>query len=264
MPLTLTTVTPPTAEPLLLQEAKDHLRVDSDDENAEIARLIQAARVDAEGFLNRRIARATLRLKLDQFPGAYRSGYCRDGLTPWIRSGVDAIRPPSPPLVSVTSITYVDTNGDTQTLDADAYRVDSDSEPGRITPAYGTCWPATRCETNAVTITYIAGYATTAEELAPDQVRRCCCTSAGTTRTARPARASGARTSRSCGPCGSWRCDEGGQACGTASRSRQRASGQSASGAANGAWSTWKTVWAEVVPLAGRERLQANLAAATH
>lgn len=167
MPLTLTTVTPPTSEPLLLQEAKDHLRVDSDDENALVQRLIQSARVDAENFLNRRIARATLKLQLDHFPGAYDHGYCRDGLTRRHRSGVDAIRPPSPPLVSVTSITYVDANGDTQTLATDAYQVDSDSEPGRIVPAYGTCWPATRCQPNAVAVTYVAGYATTAEELYP-------------------------------------------------------------------------------------------------
>jgi hypothetical protein len=167
MPLTLTTVTPPTSEPLLLQEAKDHLRVDSDDENAQIARLISAARVDAESFLNRRIARATLKLQLDQFPGAYENGYCHDGLTRRSRSGVDAIRPPSPPLVSVTSIVYTDTNGTAQTLSASAYIVDADSEPGRIVPAYGTCWPATRCIPNAVRIVYVAGYATTAEELHP-------------------------------------------------------------------------------------------------
>jgi uncharacterized phiE125 gp8 family phage protein len=67
---------------------------------------------------------------------------------------------PRPPLQSVSSIAYVDSTGSTQTMDASAYIVDTRSEPGRITPAYGTCWPTARCQINAVTITYVAGWTT--------------------------------------------------------------------------------------------------------
>lgn len=70
---------------------------------------------------------------------------------------------PLPPLISVDSITYVDTNGDTQTWGAPNYRVDSGSVPGRITPAYGETWPTIRDVTNAVTIRFTAGYAPSSE-----------------------------------------------------------------------------------------------------
>jgi SPP1 family predicted phage head-tail adaptor len=37
---------------------------------------------------------------------------------------------------------------------------------------------------------------------------------------------------------------------------QQRASGENAYGEPNGAWGTWKTVWAEVAPTSGVEREQ--------
>jgi uncharacterized phiE125 gp8 family phage protein len=79
------------------------------------------------------------------------------------------IRPPYPPLVSVDSIQYVDTAGSTQTLDSSYYRVDTTNQPGRITEAYGMSWPDIRAVTNAVTITYTAGYGAAAD--VPDQVK---------------------------------------------------------------------------------------------
>jgi uncharacterized phiE125 gp8 family phage protein len=98
------------------------------------------------------------RARRDRFAGnAYR---VHEGMT-HVRP-VSEILVPRPPLISVSSITYVDGNGTTQTLSAAAYKVDTDSEPGRITPAYGYCWPTTRAEINAIAITYVAGYATRA------------------------------------------------------------------------------------------------------
>lgn len=79
-----------------------------------------------------------------------------DRFPPW------EISVPKPTLQSVTSITYVDTDGATQTLPPSAYLVDSKSEPGRITPAYGLVWPTTRWQTGAVTIRFVAGYADSA------------------------------------------------------------------------------------------------------
>jgi len=66
--------------------------------------------------------------------------------------------PPLPPLQSVTSIKYLDTAGDEQTLDSAAYRVDIYSHPARITPAYGYTWPALRDVINAITIEFVTGY----------------------------------------------------------------------------------------------------------
>jgi uncharacterized phiE125 gp8 family phage protein len=70
---------------------------------------------------------------------------------------------PKSPVQSVTSITYVDENGATQTLASDQYRTDLVSEPARITPAYDVTWPTIRNVTNAVTVTYVAGYGAAAD-----------------------------------------------------------------------------------------------------
>src|SRR5690606_26498646 len=136
--------TAPTAEPLTREEGKPHCRIDADltDEDALLDIYIAAARDRAEQRTGRQLMPATWKLYLDCFPS-------------WI------IRLPRPPLVSVTSITYVDTSGVTQTLSSSLYEVDTASEPGRIVPAYGQSWPATRGEMNDVIVTYEAGYGET-------------------------------------------------------------------------------------------------------
>jgi uncharacterized phiE125 gp8 family phage protein len=52
----------------------------------------------------------------------------------------------------------VDPDGATQVWSSLSYYVDKRSEPGYVVPAYGTDWPATRDQANAVTVRYAAGY----------------------------------------------------------------------------------------------------------
>jgi len=106
-----------------------------------LAMLIAAARGAAETITRRALITQTWDLVLDCFPY-------------WEMSI------PLPTLQSVTTITYIDANGATQTLAADQYLVDTKSEPARITPAYGLVWPSTRYQTNAVTVRFVAGYGT--------------------------------------------------------------------------------------------------------
>lgn len=148
--MALTLVTAPAAKPLTLAEAKAHLRVDGSDDDDLITALIAAAtaHIDGrDGWLNRALVSQTWDLTLDAFPGANR-------FNPY-----GAIQVPLPPLISVTSITYVDTAGATQTLSSSLYTVDVKSTPGRIVPAYGKTWPSTRDQVNAVTVRFVAGYA---------------------------------------------------------------------------------------------------------
>src|SRR6185295_4859943 len=53
-----------------------------------------------------------------------------------------AIEIPWPPLQSVTSIKYLDANGQEQTLPPADYTVDTISEPGLVIPA--TAWPGSK------------------------------------------------------------------------------------------------------------------------
>jgi uncharacterized phiE125 gp8 family phage protein len=135
--------------PLTTAAMKLHLRVDHDDDDDLIDQLILAATAWCEEFQGRTYVNRSRTMVLDRFESV--------------------IRPPYPPLVSVDSIQYVDTAGSTQTLDASYYRVDTTNEPGRITEAYSMSWPSIRAVTNAVTITYTAGYGAAAD--VPDQVK---------------------------------------------------------------------------------------------
>ncbi len=126
------------AKPISLAAAKEHLRVTSSDEDALIDTLIRAAAGHVESFCRRALVKQTRKLVLDCFPAV--------------------IEPQRSPLRSVSSIQYLDTAGDLQTLDASRYRVDNYSCPGRITPAYGDSWPSTYPVMNAVIVTYVAGH----------------------------------------------------------------------------------------------------------
>jgi len=134
--------TAPTEEPVTLIEAKNHLRVDHGDDDSLISALLQAAREWCEGYQGRAYMQRTITLKLDTF--------------------YDMLELPDPPLVSVTSVQYVDTDGNTQTLGSTYYTVDTTSEPGRIHLAYNQTWPQHRDIPHAVTITFVAGYSSRA------------------------------------------------------------------------------------------------------
>lgn len=132
--------TEPAVEPYSLAEAKAYLRIDDDEQNAGILTSILAARQDVEAETRRQLITAKWTGNLDAFPAA--------GII-WL---------PLPPLIGITSISYVDTNGDPQDLATSVYDVDANSEPGRITLAFNQSWPSTRAEANAVTIVFTAGF----------------------------------------------------------------------------------------------------------
>lgn len=145
MPLSILRTVDATLEPVTTSQAKAHMRITDTAEDSYIESLITAARQHAEHLTERAFITQTWTMTLDRFPD-----YFGD------------IRLPKPLLISVSSITYVDLEGTTQTLSSSLYEVDARSQPGRIRPAYGQAWPSTREQLNAVTITYTAGYGATA------------------------------------------------------------------------------------------------------
>ena len=137
--------------PVSLADMKLHLKIESGEtaDDTLITTQISAATTYCQEFQHRSYVTQTRILYFDAFPLMFSVPY--------------------PPLISVTSIQYVDTNGDTQTLDSGQYRVDAGNQPGRITEAYNATWPATRNLTNAVILTYSAGYGAAAD--VPDTVK---------------------------------------------------------------------------------------------
>lgn len=139
--------TGPAVEPVTRAEAKLHMRVETTAEDSTHTAMIKAAREYCEGVVGRQFVYATWKEYFDRFPS-------------------DEIRMSKPPLSSVTSITYVDVDGNTQTWTASLYQTDAISEPARIKPVDGESWPTTQDNTyNAVTVTFVAGYGAAASDV---------------------------------------------------------------------------------------------------
>lgn len=156
--MSLTVLAGPQVEPITLAEAKANLRVDIDDDDDLINGLIVAARQRFERVTGRQAIEATFDLRLVGFP-----------------CGAEIVLP-KPPLISVTSITYVDTAGVTQTWGASNYQVEALAGPyaqhGRVRPAYATNWPSARTETlGAVVVRFKAGYGVDAGAVPVDAIR---------------------------------------------------------------------------------------------
>ena len=140
--LITTLVTSPTAEPVSLTEAKDHLRVTTTDDDTYISALITVARKYIEEANSISVINQTWDYWLNWFP--------------------DEIELPRSPLSSITSITYTDTDGAEQTLATSVYTVDSDSLPGRVYEAFNQSWPTTRAIPKAIKIRFVGGYSAAA------------------------------------------------------------------------------------------------------
>ena len=137
--MNLTPITPPTSEPVTLVEARTQCRVDDSASDGQLAGLILSAREWAQDFTGRTIVAQTWELALDAFPAV--------------------IELPLAPVQSITSITYTDTAGATQTLDPTDYEADLLSQPARIRAS--VAWPSTADVYNAVRVRFVAGYAAT-------------------------------------------------------------------------------------------------------
>jgi len=124
-------------QPTVVEVAK-YLRLDDASSPVEeadlVSRLIDMATVAVEDYCNRSFAQQTRTLELDKFSSV--------------------IELPYGPVGSITSISYVDVDGATQTLSSSSAWVLSKN---RVTPAFGEVWPDTRDQLGAVTITYVAG-----------------------------------------------------------------------------------------------------------
>lgn len=155
-------VTGPASEPLTVAEAKAHMRVDIADEDAIFARLIASMRQCAETRLKRALVTQTHDLVLDEWPTVDQSGVLgRFPQSPYSPISVKAeIRGIVPPLQSVTSITYLDTTRNLQTVSPSDYRVVA-GFPGRVFPITGKVWPAALREPAVITVRYVTGWAET-------------------------------------------------------------------------------------------------------
>lgn len=142
---------PPAQEPVVLSDAKAHMRVEITDDDALITALLLAAREHVEAVTGRKLITQKWRLYLDRFT--------RDDVTYvffnrlFVRSVYDlnanhltpdttrVIHVPLTPLVSVDAFNVIDANGVSAPFDPSNFTVDEVMEPGRIALNENADWP---------------------------------------------------------------------------------------------------------------------------
>lgn len=135
----------PAQEPLQLDDAKRHLRVDFEDDNDYIELLIAAARDHVEKYCNLLLSTQTVDVKCDDW-----RDFCRLSVAP---------------VQSIEAISYIASDGSTATVSASDFELRAEGMEGEIVAAYGKQWPVARPRSR-ITVSAIAGFDT-----APPAVR---------------------------------------------------------------------------------------------
>jgi uncharacterized phiE125 gp8 family phage protein len=151
----LTVVTPPPEEPISVAEAKAHSRIDTDAEDSWILDAIASARQDIEDQVWRTLVTTIY------------DGY----LECWPYDGF--IELPRPPLQSVGSVKYTDTDGNQNTFSGASYLVQTIGDYGRIVLKHGETWPSASLEYGfPIVIRFTAGYG--AAIAVPERIKQMC------------------------------------------------------------------------------------------
>lgn len=129
----------PASEPVTLAEAKTHVKVDGSDSDSELTTMIATARTLVEEYTGTKLVSQTVVMRC--------SSFC------------DFVDLPLAPIVSISSITYLDSSGVSQTLSTDVYESVLFGLEPEIRLKINQSWPSVRCVSDAITVTGVAGYA---------------------------------------------------------------------------------------------------------
>jgi uncharacterized phiE125 gp8 family phage protein len=131
-----------------LTTAKNALRIDTSADDARVMDLVRAATHllegagGSDGILGRALMPQTWRLEMPDWPGDY-----------------EILELPMPPLIAVTSVIYLDTNGAEQTLASTVYRTRITAGRGQFMLADDQTWPTAMNDyPDAIRITFDCGY----------------------------------------------------------------------------------------------------------
>lgn len=133
----------PASNPVTLDEAKIHCRVDHTDEDDLITALIEAATSHLDGWTGI-LGRAII-------TQSWRQDFPRFGCN---------LRLPLQPVASITSVTYYDGDNTQQTLATSVYELLKDGGGAYVALKPDQSWPGTKSRAAAVSVTFVAGEAT--------------------------------------------------------------------------------------------------------
>lgn len=144
--------TKPATEPLTLAEAKLQLRESSADFDTQITSQVIAARTAAESRTGRAMITQTWVATLSAFPRE------------------DTISLARPPVQSITSVTYLDSDDVRQTFAASNYTLDRFGR-GWVTLSEDAFWPSgVKEQAGSIEITFVCGYGAAASDVPGDLV----------------------------------------------------------------------------------------------
>ncbi len=146
----LVLVTAPTALPVSTQDLIEQSRIGTHQEDAFLGTLIAAAQSAVEDSAWRKLITQTW-----------------DELFDWWE---DPLRLQHSPVQEITSITYLDADGDTQTLSTDIYELGDDNGLGVVRKKFDQQWPAVRSHQDVITVRHVCGYGDSAGDV-PDSFK---------------------------------------------------------------------------------------------
>lgn len=136
----VTLVTAPANRLITAADLRAHCRIDDSAEDESLEQLIDSATEAAESYTWRRFVTQTWDQSFDAFANPLILKY--------------------PPVASVTSVTYTDANGDSQTASSSTlYETGKLNGLDVVRLRYGQVWPATRGHEDVVTVRFICGEA---------------------------------------------------------------------------------------------------------
>jgi len=145
----------PVVEPITISEAKDQVRLTTDDNNVNLNRYIKTAREAAEDTLNRGLLTQTWRLQRATFADVM---------------ALPMAAPLQNDVATAPTVQYYDLDGVLQTLAPAVYLVDPISRPARLALAPLQMWPSIQDRDDAVRITYVVGWQTPAQ--VPERIKQ--------------------------------------------------------------------------------------------
>lgn len=148
--MTLFRTIPPEVEPVTLAEAKAHLRITHDSEDALVESLLRAAREDVEHRTGQALIVQHWRLALDELPG----------------DGVVALR--RGPVREITSVTVYGDDGAASLVDPGTYQLDAAATPARLR---FRDIPGAMRAMNGIEIDFVAGFGEAGTDV-PDLIKR--------------------------------------------------------------------------------------------
>ncbi len=144
----LTKLTTPTTLAISLADVKDHLRIERDESgyDDDLTELIYTAMEFVEAETHLTLINTQFTAVWDDFPG-------------------DKMKIPGFPIVTVDSIAYTDTDGNSATWASSKYRTSLVQTPCTVQPAIGEDYPDVQVDAiDAVALTFTAGYGTAATD----------------------------------------------------------------------------------------------------